>query len=107
MEQSKQYYLGTYDGNLDEYKVIEEDKHGTDSGTFYGDKENQDNLEEDNDENLDLPNEQEVKRMTSTKYLTFCLSNYREKSSRNSIVEGTTLHTSTLPYFHAHFHSHF
>ena len=42
-------------------KVIKEDKHGTYSGTFYGDKENQDNLEEgNNDENLNLPNEQEV-----------------------------------------------
>ena len=78
-------------------KVIEEEKHGTCASTSYEDKEIQDNLEEgNNDENLNLPNEQEVET-TSTKHPTFPLTNYRENSSRNSTVEGTTLHTSTLP----------
>ena len=66
MERSKQYYLGTYDGKLKKYREQNDSRnynrrHGTYSGTFYGNKENEDDLEEgDINANLDLPDEQEV-----------------------------------------------
>ena len=66
VERSKQYYLGTYDGKLKKYREKNDSRnynrrHGTYSGTFYRNKENEDDLEEgDNNAKLDLPDKQEV-----------------------------------------------
>ena len=66
MTRSKQSYLGTYDGKLNKYKEQSDSgsysrQHGTYSGTFNGNKENEDDLEEgDNNAKLDLPDKQEV-----------------------------------------------
>ena len=66
MTRSKQSYLGTYDGKLNKYKEQSDSgsysrQHGTYSGTFNGNKENEDNLENgDKTANLDLPDKHEV-----------------------------------------------
>ena len=112
VERSKQYYLGTYDGKLKKYREQNDSRNynrrqGTYSGTFYGNKENEDNLEnDDKTTNLDLPDKHEVEADDLNE-----ISNIvPHKLLRNQCQEfhcrrSYTSNTSILLYFHSYFHT--